>query len=88
MAQYNYNLIKLVQEMELNYNQIMAVSQEKALTEHNFTCNIFRALCTASNLEFLHYIKAKKDPFDKGKAIVMSDSMAEIGKQYANNKDE
>eukprot|EP00957_Ditylum_brightwellii_P150538 11462977-Ditylum_brightwellii.AAC.1 len=66
----------------------MAFSQEKVFMEHNFTRHIFRALCTASNPNFLHYIKAKKDPFDKGKSIVVSYLMADIQKQYVNNKEE
>eukprot|EP00957_Ditylum_brightwellii_P073835 5610442-Ditylum_brightwellii.AAC.1 len=87
MAHYNHNPIKLTEEMKLNYNQIVAVSQEKFFTKHNFTRNIFRAQCTASNPDFLHYIKAKKDLFDKGKAIVVNNLMADIRKQYVNNKE-
>eukprot|EP00957_Ditylum_brightwellii_P163646 12459505-Ditylum_brightwellii.AAC.1 len=49
-----------MEEMDLNFNKVVAVSQEKA----------------------------KKDPFDKGKAIVMSDLMADIRKQYVNNNEE
>eukprot|EP00957_Ditylum_brightwellii_P208593 15358156-Ditylum_brightwellii.AAC.2 len=64
--------------MELNYNKIMAITQEKVFTEHNFTYHIVRALCTASNPDFLHYIKAKKDTFNKGKAIIVSNLMADI----------
>eukprot|EP00957_Ditylum_brightwellii_P003411 258489-Ditylum_brightwellii.AAC.1 len=87
MAHYNHNPIKLMEEMKLNYNKIMAVSQEKVFMEHNFTCQIFRALCTASNPDFLCYIKAKKDLFDKGKAIVVNNLMADIQKRYVNNKE-
>eukprot|EP00957_Ditylum_brightwellii_P109505 8351440-Ditylum_brightwellii.AAC.1 len=88
MVAYNHDPMKLKEEMELNFNKIVAVSQEKVFTEHNFTRHIFRALCTASNLDCLHYIKAKKNLFNKGKAIVMSVLMADIRKQYANNKEE
>eukprot|EP00957_Ditylum_brightwellii_P014961 1127806-Ditylum_brightwellii.AAC.1 len=73
MSAYNHDWIKLMEEMELNFNKIVAVSQEKVFTVHNFTHHIFRALCTTSNPEFLHYIKAKKHPFDKGKVIVTND---------------
>eukprot|EP00957_Ditylum_brightwellii_P050798 3851426-Ditylum_brightwellii.AAC.1 len=65
MAHYNHNPIKLMEEMELSYNKIMAVSQEKVIMGHNFTHHIFRALCTTSNPDFLHYIKAKKDLHSK-----------------------
>eukprot|EP00957_Ditylum_brightwellii_P049304 3740827-Ditylum_brightwellii.AAC.1 len=77
MAHYNHDPIKLMEEMELNYNKIVVFSQEKVFTEHNFTCHIFRALCTASNPDFLRYIKVK-NLFDKGKAIVVSNLMADI----------
>eukprot|EP00957_Ditylum_brightwellii_P165440 12595584-Ditylum_brightwellii.AAC.1 len=53
MAQYNHNPIKLMEEMELNYNNIVAVLQEKVFTEHNFTRYISRVLCTASNPDFM-----------------------------------
>eukprot|EP00957_Ditylum_brightwellii_P029539 2231864-Ditylum_brightwellii.AAC.1 len=46
------------------------------------------ALFTASNLDFLHYIKTKKDLFNKGKVVVVSDLMVDIQKQYINNKEE
>eukprot|EP00957_Ditylum_brightwellii_P067709 5139749-Ditylum_brightwellii.AAC.1 len=80
--------VKMIKATTMTHYKSVAVSQEKVFTEINFTRYIFRALCTASNPDFLCYIKAKKDPFDKGKAIVVSNLMADTQNRCAINKEE
>eukprot|EP00957_Ditylum_brightwellii_P081835 6225487-Ditylum_brightwellii.AAC.1 len=60
-------------EMEMKFNQIQDVWQESVFTTKQFTIQVYQALLTSTNQDFLQYIKGKKDPFDEGKDVNIFD---------------
>eukprot|EP00957_Ditylum_brightwellii_P157533 11989926-Ditylum_brightwellii.AAC.1 len=63
----------MLDEMEMKFNHIQDVSQESVFTTKQFTIQVFHALLTLTNQDFICYVKGKKDPFNGGRDVDIFD---------------
>eukprot|EP00957_Ditylum_brightwellii_P065369 4959074-Ditylum_brightwellii.AAC.1 len=52
-----------------------------------FTIQVFCALLTPKNQDFIRYVKGKKDPFDEGRDVDIFDIINLVCTHYVNNED-
>eukprot|EP00957_Ditylum_brightwellii_P026362 1994280-Ditylum_brightwellii.AAC.1 len=69
LASFGNDPGKMLDEMEMKFNHIQDVLQELVFTTKQFTIQVFRALLTLMNQDFIRYVKGKKDPFNEGRDV-------------------
>eukprot|EP00957_Ditylum_brightwellii_P199576 15213762-Ditylum_brightwellii.AAC.1 len=78
----------MLDEMEMKFNHIQDVSQELVFMTKQFTIQVFRALLTLTDQDFIRYVRGKKSPFNKGRDVDIFDIINLVCTHYVNNKNE
>ena len=80
MNKYSHDLIKLLDDMEANYNKILELGQ----THEDWTLHVFNAMLSAKNRVFTDYIQRKKDEWEVGADVNVDELIVEAKAKYNN----
>eukprot|EP00957_Ditylum_brightwellii_P023290 1757440-Ditylum_brightwellii.AAC.1 len=78
----------MLDEIEMKFNHIQDVLQKLVFTIKQSTIQVFRALLTLTNQDFIRYVKGKKDPLNEGRDVDIFDVINSIHTHYVNNDDD
>ena len=68
----------MLDHIEMNFNNIKRVSNERIFTNHLFTLEVFNTLLTSTNTNFIRYVKSNKYLFKEGYVVQISDIITAV----------
>ena len=80
MNKFNHDLIKMLDEMESNYNKILELGQQ----HEDWTLHVFNAMISAKNRVFTDYIQRKKDEWEVGEEVNVDTLINDAKSKYNN----